>query len=482
MKARNQMSNVQCPMSNVQVGAVIALLLSAGPVAAQSSLSIYRDGRVLVRQSIAQALQQGRNTVTLGIEGLDPATLFSPDSSVSIVSAVARFPSTQDDALARALGQQIAFARERLDQDGNTVTDLKDTVRATLVRVNPPQVRLADGRLLLGLPGQPLFPANMVRTQPEAQLILEATRARPRTDIAFVGQGMSWEAVYQVVLGRAQAAVNGAATVTSTSLRADSAEVQLVAGSIRRTRAPKSGFAVEGMVMASRARAQEEADVAEETVGETHVYALPGRLTIEPNVPVTTALFPRASAPVMQELILPGVLPWRGYFGGFSTEPVKQPVQVWYTLKRARGSAFGDRPLPAGTAQVYQADAAGRLQLVGEASIGHTPAGKDVRMQTSDAFDVTAERVQTDYNVEQLPPPRRGVPGIRRVTAGFRVTLTNAKTEAAMVDVRETHFGAWLVTASSVPAEKLSASEVRFRMNVPAGGEVTLTYSVQIDS
>jgi hypothetical protein len=103
-------------------------------------------------------------------------------------------------------------------------------------------------------------------------------------------------------------------------------------------------------------------------------------------------------------------------------------------------------------------------------------------MQTSDAFDVTAERVQTDYNVEQLPPPRRGVPGLRRVTAGFRVTLTNAKTEAAVVDVRETHFGVWSITASSVPAEKLSASEVRFRMNVPAGGEVTLTYSVQIDS
>ena len=458
-------------MSNTQVGrwvGLLALVVVADPADAQTSLSIYRDGRVLVRQSLAQALTQGRNTVTLGIEGLDPATLFSPDSQVSIVSAVARFPSTQDDALARAVGQTIAFARE------------KDTVRATLVRVNPPQVRLADGRLLLGLPGQPLFPAGLVRSQPEASLTIEAARARPRTDIAFVGEGMTWEAVYQVVLGRTQAAVNGAATVTSTSLRADSAEVQLVAGSIRRTRAEKV-YQSEDAGMAF-ARAAPASEMTEETVGETHVYSLSGRLTIEPNVPVTTALFPRANAPVTQELVLPGALPWRGYFGGFSTEPVKQPVQVWYTVKRARGSAFGDRPLPAGTAQVYQSDAAGRLQLVGEASIGHTPAGKDVRMQTSDAFDVTAERVQTDYNVEQLPPPRKGVPSPRRVTAGFRVTLTNAKTEAVTVDVREAHFGEWRITASSTPPEKLSASEMRFRVSVPAGGTTTLTYTVQIDS
>ena len=35
---------------------------------------------------------------------------------------------------------------------------------------------------------------------------------------------------------------------------------------------------------------------------------------------------------------------------------------------------------------------------------------------------------------------------------------------------------------SSVPAEKLSASEVRFRMAVPANGTATLTYTVQLES
>jgi len=447
----------------------VALLFLAAPLTGQTSLSIYRDGRVVVRRTLPQALQQGRNSLTLRLEGLDPATLFSPDTSVSINSATVRYPSTPTDALARAVGQTLSFVRGK-----------GDTIRATVVRAEPPQFRLSDGRLLLGLPGEPLFPAEVVRTSPEAELVLNASRARPRTELAYVAQGAMWEALYQVVLGGGRAVISGTATVTSQALRADSAEVQLVAGAIRRTRQPK---ALEGFDRVSAMRAQtgvEEIETSEEGVGETHVYQLPGRLSIEPNVPVTTALFPRSSAPVTQELIIPGVLPWRGWIGQ-NPEPNRVPVQVWYTIKRAAKTPFGDRPLPAGTVQLYQADSSGRVQLIGEASNDHTAPGRDLRLQSGDAFDITAERVQTDFNQEQLPPPRRGLPVRQRVTAAYRVTIANAKDQAVTVDVRESHFGDWKIIESSTPAEKLSSTESRFRVSVPAKGEATLTYTVQIE-
>jgi len=40
----------------------------------------------------------------------------------------------------------------------------------------------------------------------------------------------------------------------------------------------------------------------------------------------------------------------------------------------------------------------------------------------------------------------------------------------------------WKIVESSVPPEKLSATEMRFRLPVPANGEATLTYTVQIES
>src|SRR5438105_699704 len=393
------------------VGVLLATSLSA-----QTSLSIYRDGRVVVRRTLPQALQQGRNAVTLRLEGLDPATLFSSDTGVSVVSATARYPSTKNDALARAVGQTLSFVRER--SDGKA-----DTVKATVVRVDPPQYRLADGRLLLEEPGQPLFPPELVRTAPEAQVVLDAPRSRQRTEIAYVAQGVTWEALYQVIVMGARAQISGTATVTSPTLRADSAEVQLVAGAIRRTREPKEAAdRMAPMALAAVVVRGVTPETSEEAVGETHVYQLPGRLTIEPGTPVATALFPRSSAPVTQELIVPGVLPYRGWIGQ-SPEPNRVPVQVWYTIKRAAKTPFGDRPLPAGTVQIYQADSSGRLQLIGEAANDHTAPGRDLRLQSGDAFDLTAERVQTDYHQEMLPPAGRGLPNRQRITAAYRVTL-----------------------------------------------------------
>ena len=462
-------------MAQITASLVLAFAAGVMPLASQTSLSIYSDGRVVVRRILPQPLQKGRNTLTLKVEGLDGATLFSPDTAVAVVSAIVRPATDHNAALAAAAGQTLSFVQPR-------VAGGADTLRATVVRSTPPQYRLQDGRYLLSPPGQPLFPAELVRTAAEATIALDATQTRPRTELAYVADGAaSWEAAYQIVLLGTRCQVSGAATIASESLRADTAEVQLVAGSINRARAaPRAAWIVRGAMKVAADEAP--AAVSEEAVGETHVYQLPGKLSIEPGTPVTTALFPRSSAAYTQEFVVPGALPWRGFLGQTPGEENRVPVQVWYTLKRGRGTPFGDRPLPGGTVQLYQADSAGRLQLVGEATSGHTAPGRDLRVQSGDAFDITAERVQTDYAQEQLAPPKRGMAPRQRITASYKVTISNAKSAAVTVDVREARFGVWRVTDSSVGPEKLSATEVRFRIPVPANGEATLTYTVQAES
>jgi hypothetical protein len=449
-----------------------ASLLLTGSAAAQTSLSIYSDGRVVVRKTLSQKLDRGRNVLSVDLPGLDPATLFSPDSSVAVVSSVLRPATDRDAAMRSAIGRTLSFLRGR-----------GDTVQATIISVAPPQYRLPNGLLQLSQPGEPLFPAeaSLIRSKPEASVTLDASRPRDATELVYVSQGVSWQAVYQAVLGNGSATVSGAATINSSGMKVYSAAVQLVAGSINRARA---GRVMDEVMVANRAMAAPAPPgyAGEQAVGETHVYDLPGRISFDIGAPITTALFPRARADVVQEFVVPGALPWRGYFGPQAGDPNDVPVQVWYTFKRARGTAFGDRPLPAGTMQLFQRDSSGRLQLVGEAAFDHTPAAKDLRVQSGNAFDVTAERIQTDFRQAALPAPRPGVPTRTRVTATFRVTVTNAKSAAVTVDVREIHVGEWRIVDSSVPPEKLSSSEQRFRVSVPANGSVTLTYTVQVDS
>src|SRR3989442_4684174 len=89
--------------------------------------------------------------------------MFSPDRAVVLVSAVVRPATDPGAALAAAAGQTLSFVRPRTGGGA-------DTVRASVVRSDPPQYRLSDGRYLLSSPGEPLVPAELVRTTPETSL------------------------------------------------------------------------------------------------------------------------------------------------------------------------------------------------------------------------------------------------------------------------------------------------------------------------
>jgi len=141
---------------------------------------------VVVRRTLPQALSKGRSTLALKLEGLDPATLFSPDTSVTLLSALLRPPTDRQAALQRAVGQTLAFVRQRAGGGA-------DTVRASVVRTDPAQYRLPDGRLLWTTRVSAL-PAELVRTAPDVTVVLDAARDRPRTELAYVTEGTTWEA------------------------------------------------------------------------------------------------------------------------------------------------------------------------------------------------------------------------------------------------------------------------------------------------
>jgi hypothetical protein len=115
---------------------------------------------------------------------------------------------------------------------------------------------------------------------------------------------------------------------------------------------------------------------------------------------------------------------------------------------------------------------------VGEATLDHTPAGNDLRLNAGTAFDITAKRVQTSYVTRRDSTKARGVHTVG--TADYRVTVKNATDSVATVLVEEDRAGEWGVVSSSVPAEKASSTLTRFRVRVPAKGEAVLTYRIRV--
>lgn len=449
----------------LRVGAVLALAIAArSPLSAQSA-TIYNDGRVLVRRTIPVDIAKGESWQRVALGAADPSSIFSTDSSITILSANYDGAVDYQSVLRRAVGRKLLF------RSG------KDTVSATVLGVDPERYRLPDGSISFSMPGTPQFPEELVVIDPVVNFGLRSSQSRKGLPLGYFTGGASWQASYIVQLGSGTARVTGMAVIGSGSLTLKDAEIQLLAGSV--SRAPASMDVLKRRVPMAAAAAREEANFAtEQKVGEFHLYTLPGKLTLLPGITTSTALFEPATVNYTKGFTMRGNIPYWGGLPQYGDEE-EVPIEVTYTLNRSRKTDFGDRPLPGGVARLFEADSGGRLQLVGESSLDHTPAGEEVRLAAGEAFDLQAKRVQTGYTTRR---DSLGTGGSWRTiaTADYRVTITNAADAAAIVDVIEERGGEWSVVSSSIKGDKLSSTRTRFKLPVPAKGKATLTYRVRV--
>ena len=437
----------------------------AAPLSAQTSITIYNDGRVLVRREMSVAVPKGASNHKVALGSLDPASLFPLDSGVAITRLTYDGATDEESALRRSVGRRVVF---RLPES-------KDTLSALVLGVDPLRLQLPDGRVTFQPPGAALYPGDVVVADPTANLDLWSSRARERLRLGFFTGGATWQASYQMMLGGRTARVAGMAVVESQGLRADNADIQLLAGSVGRAEKQPEPPRPLQRLEASMDRA--DAAAVEQRVGEFHLYSLPGKSTLRPGLTTSVALFEPVEVPYERNYVVRGLVPYWGYLPQ-QGEETEAPVEVSYTLKRPHQSEFGDRPLPGGVARIYQPDSAGRAQLVGEAALDHTPAGRDLRLDAGIAFDLTARRIQTGYVTRRDSTKAHGVRTV--ATADYRVTVRNATDSVATVDVIEERAGEWAVLSSSVAAEKLSSTRTRFRVKVPARGEAAVTYRLRI--
>ena len=180
------------------VAGLVLLTAHHSPLSAQS-VTIYNDGRVLVRRTVPLDLAKGESTQKVALGPADPSTIFSTDSLVSILAANYDGATDYGSVLRRAVGRKLLF------RNG------KDTVSATVLGVDPERYKLPDGTVTFSAPGVALFPEELVVIDPVVNLSLKSAQARKGLGLGYFTGGASWQASYQVVLGSANARVNGMA-------------------------------------------------------------------------------------------------------------------------------------------------------------------------------------------------------------------------------------------------------------------------------
>lgn len=373
---------------------------------------------------------------------------------------------TPEKLLEQSVGREVEVIRS------HPTTGAETRERATVLATNDGVVLKFADRIETGIPGRLAFAGvpDTLRDRPTLVVALESPAAGPQNlELSYLTGGLSWRADYVAELnaGDDLLDLNGWVTLTNESGAAyPDAKLQLVAGDVNRVR---EDFGTrDAMVMRKPAPA---AEMQQEALFEYHLYTLPRPTTLAENQTKQVALMSATRVPVKKEFLLAGA----NYYYSGQHGDLGQKMKVGVFVEFAnRGDGLGV-PLPRGIVRVYKKDGAGNAQFVGEDRIDHTPKNETVRLKLGDAFDVTADKKQTDF---------KKLAGTSRYNyvyeSAYELVLKNAKSEPVTVTVREPMPGDWTVLAESQRHVKAASDTAEWKVRVPADGTATLTWRVRV--
>src|SRR6266446_1308519 len=448
-----------CPLAHAAVDELPSTLKDQQSVA----ITIYNENLALVKDARRVTLETGPNRLALReVSGrMRPETaqlrsLSHPDALTMIEQNFDFDLLTPARLLEKYVGRTVRVVKT------HPTTGAESVETATVLAASNGVVLRIGDRIETGLPGRIVYdgvPVNL-RDRPTLVTELLSARAGAQTlELSYLSGGLSWKADYVAELNGADSALdlNGWVTLTNTSGTAyPNARLQLVAGDVNRVRDEMKLAA--GRVRAMATPEAAASDMKQESLFEYHLYTLGRPTTIADNQTKQVALLSAGGVPVVKELVLQGSdYYYRSSFGNIGQ---KMKVGVFVQFENRESSRLG-MPMPKGVVRVYKKDSSGNAQFVGEDAIDHTPKNENVRLKLGEAFDVTADKKQTDF--------RRREPSNKAsyvFESAYEIVLRNAKKEPATVVVREPVPGDWTMLEESSRHAKVAAGTAEWR--VPA--------------
>ena len=477
----------QQPALRLIVAIVLASWLAAGVSNAQTTVTsteqdqkelavtVYNSNVALVRDVRHLRLPDG----PIDLRYMDIAAQVNP-ATVHIVSLTAPKDLnvleqnyeydllSPQKLLQKYVGKELTLIR--MVTENNSTREVP--VKALLLADNDGPVWKVGNEIITGMGADryvfPDMPENLY-SKPTLVWLLNNSRPGEQTvEASYLTNQMNWNADYVLTVHSDQksADLNGWVTVVNqsgTSFR--KAQLQLVAGELNRVTQTRN-FAAREMLMKSNAPAAPQ--FQQEAISEYHLYTLQRPTTIQNNESKQISLLAAAGAAVDKVFQVDGE---SYYYQNAQSpgQPTKEPVKVFIKFKNSEENSLGV-PLPAGTVRVYQGDSKGRVQFIGEDRIEHTPKDETVSLHIGNAFDVVAERKQTDF--QRI--------GGHSIEVEYEVSLRNHKPDPITVYVNEPIGGDWSMLNSTFKFQKTAAFAARFTVPVAANGEALLKYRVRI--
>jgi len=418
-----------------------------------TELTIYSQDIALVRETRQVDFQEGINLVNITdiASRIDPSSVIFEDTESPGTYILEQRFNNDDSNVSRLLERHQGKEITVTDEEGNSYTGI------LIGHENDKIVLNTSGNIIT------FMSASKIEFQDIGDIIIGPTltwqiyspEAGTRPILtSYLTEGINWKANYIVKLAdnETQASIDGWATIDNQAgVSFNDARVKLVAGDVRRV----SGQDYPEYVTDEAAGDQAPEQLVQGSLFEYHTYTLNRTTTLSNGESKQISLLSEYGVPVEKEYI----------FDSNTGERIK----VVMSTENTDSSGLG-MPLPGGIVSAYAEDSEGTLQFVGEDEIDHTPIGEEVRIFVGYAFDITGEKTQTDYQSLGESAERRS----------YSINLTNQKAEDVNVTVVENIYGDWEIMNSSQNYTKVDAFTAEFDVRVPANGEESVTYTVEV--
>ncbi|MBI3444795.1 MAG: DUF4139 domain-containing protein [Magnetospirillum sp.] len=427
------------------------------PAAERSGLglTLYQGDIALVRDRRPASLERGGNSLSLdGVSrAIRPGSAMLQGSGVTITErGTDSRPLSAERLLAANLGRQVT-----LYWPGEPAT------RGRVLSVEGMPLFEVDGKVMAGTPDRIVYdglPPGLT-PRPSFHARLNAESGGPHElDLTYLTGGLGWSADATGELDGDRMSLTVWANLGNSS-GADfpDATLRLVAGTFNQA----GDFGPR--LMAGPARAATEP--LREIAGPYHVYTIAEPITLKDGENRQIPLLASTQVKVHRQLVLEPLPP--ASLQSRTPEPRRQHPMLVVDFTNTAKNGLG-KPLPAATIRITERGPGGEIMLLGEDRLEALPEGAEARLTLGEAFDVTATRVQTDFQKIAADVSE----------SAWEVRLSNGGDRAAVVTVREAFHSDWLVIDENAPHVKDSAGSTHWTVTAPPKGQALLRYRVRV--
>ena len=366
------------------------------------------------------------------------------------------------------------------DQVGKTISIRRkddELVEGTLLSIEGGAlVRTLDG--IEQVPVEQIIISNLpgnFATSPAIEATIDSDAALDHISLAYLLGGVFWQTAYVGQYDSVENVLNlsAMARITNqTGSAINNAQLRLVAGDPNRVSYTPMAKAARGeMMMSAMADSAPGGGAPDrETMENLHVYGPFDGLSMRNGDVVMMPLIASQNLPATRKITFNGSA--NLYYAGQSdvSEFVRPDLEIEIEND---GGPDEKSPWPAGTVRVFGQSQSGVTGFLGEDNLSLTPVGRKATIRLGQASNISGTRKVTAFDRKARP----NLPD--EITANMEWSITNGGERTETVTIRENVPADWVVTGEDHKHTKAQPDLIVWTIDIPAGKEVNLSWSVK---